>query len=87
MVGMYKGLAGGGCAIRIALIDKYPNHAAFKHVQEQCGGGVDFLKDPVDATEVPPHLSGLRILFPSLHHFPPERARLTCKMRWISDVP
>ena len=33
------------------------------------------MEDSVDATAVPPHLSGFRTLFASLHHFRPQVAR------------
>jgi hypothetical protein len=68
-------LAAIGCPVRITLSDKYPNLAAFQHARARSGGGVDFIADSVDATAVPPELAGLRTLFASLHHFPPDMAR------------
>ena len=75
IVGIHRKLDEVGCSVRITLTDKYPNHAAFEYARKHSGGGVDFLEDSVDATAVPPHLSGFRTLFASLHHFRPQVAR------------
>jgi hypothetical protein len=37
---------------------------------------IHFLRDSVDATQIPGHLKGLRTLFSSFHHLNPEEARL-----------
>lgn len=75
VVGIRKKVVEAGCEVTVTLTDKYPNHAAFRYARERSGGGVVFLEDSVDATAVPPHLSGFRTLFASLHHFRPEIAR------------
>jgi hypothetical protein len=61
--------------VPVILTDKYPNIDAFKRVQEQSEGRVDFSAESVDATNVPAHLRGVRTLFTSFHHFPPPLAR------------
>lgn len=75
VVGVYQRLIEAGCEVEFTLTDKFPNLAAFEYARKRSGGDVDFIEDPVDATSVPPHLSGLRTLFASLHHFRPEMAR------------
>ena len=75
VVAIYKELVKSGLAIRVTLTDKFPNLSAFKYASERTNGGVDFLEEPVDATAVPPHLSGFRTMFLTLHHFRPEMVR------------
>lgn len=61
--------------VRVLLTDKYPNVAALERARAAASGHVDFHAEPVDATRVPPALAGVRTLFSSFHHFPPEVAR------------
>ena len=72
---LQKRLAADGCAVRVTLTDRFPNRPAFARARWQSRGGVDFSDEPVDATAVPPHLSGFRTLFASFHHFRPEAAQ------------
>jgi hypothetical protein len=74
-VAIYEELVRSGCAVRITLTDKFPNLPAFNRARERFNGGVDFLEEPIDATAVPPNLSGLRTMFAALHHFRPEMVR------------
>jgi hypothetical protein len=59
----------------ILLTDKYPNLEAFQAADESGGGVIGFVAGPVDATDVPPSLTGFRTLFTSFHHFRPAQAR------------
>jgi hypothetical protein len=63
-----------GRRIPVLLTDKYPNLDAFRRVRDESGGRVGFIEESVDATNVPEQLSGVRTLFSSFHHFPPDRA-------------
>jgi len=59
-----------GKTVSVTLTDLYPNPAAVP-------GGISVLKywpEPVDATRVPPSLSGVRTMFASFHHFEPRAA-------------
>lgn len=76
VLAIQKQLAESGCHVRVLLTDKYPNRAAFRYAQERSGGTVNFVEEPVDATEAPPLLKGFRTLFASLHHLRPELARM-----------
>jgi hypothetical protein len=68
-------LAEQGVEVTATLTDFYPNAEDFEHLCAASGGRLAFVRDPVDATAVPPSLSGLRTLFNALHHFRPEAAR------------
>jgi hypothetical protein len=67
-------LAAGG-EVRVELTDLYPNLEAFQVAARRSGGRIGFRGAPVDATDVPRELDGVRTLFNGFHHFPPERAR------------
>ena|SRR5271168_2277961 len=61
--------------LEITLTDKYPNLEAFRNVVTACGPCVSFCADSVDAMAVPNDLAGVRTMFTSFHHFPPEEAQ------------
>jgi hypothetical protein len=61
--------------LQVLLTDKYPNLGAFENVKAASGGRINFYAAPVDAMKVPEELQGLRTMFTSFHHFPPEEAR------------
>jgi len=67
-------LKGEADAFRVALTDKYPNHAAFEIAQARCEIPITFCERSVDARNVPCELDGFRTLFTSFHHFPPHEA-------------
>jgi hypothetical protein len=61
--------------LQILLTDKYPNLRAFENVKAASGNRIDFYPASVDAMRVPEELQGLRTMFTSFHHFPPDEAR------------
>lgn len=61
--------------LQVLLTDKYPNLRAFENVKAASGNRIKFYPAPVDAMKVPEELQGLRTMFTSFHHFPPEEAR------------
>lgn len=65
----------GGPAVRVRLCDLYPNHAAYARLHRLSGGRIAAEPGAIDATAVPPRLTGFRTLFTALHHFPPDTAR------------
>lgn len=65
----------GRAALRVQLTDYYPNRAAFARLRELSGGAIEGAIEPVDATDVPPHLAGFLTMFTALHHFRPAVAR------------
>jgi len=63
-----------GLEVSICLTDLHPNRTALARIN-RAGLPVRYLEQPVDATDVPQHLAGLRTLFAGFHHMPPEAAR------------
>ncbi|HEU0300915.1 MAG TPA: hypothetical protein VFR37_15745 [Longimicrobium sp.] len=61
--------------VQVRLTDRYPNREAFEQAGERTGGRLAFHPDPVDATALPPGLTGFRTLFTAFHHFRPAEAR------------
>lgn len=61
--------------VQVWLTDKYPNLTAFRSVSASSDHLITFYPEPVDAMKVPGALKGLRTMFTSFHHFPPEDAR------------
>ncbi len=68
-------LAARGRPVSVLLTDRYPNVRAFAHAAEGSEGRVSGRAEPVDATSVPPELTGFRTIFNAFHHFPPDVAR------------
>lgn len=60
--------------LKIILSDYYPNIDAFKSLKLQQPDVFEYVKDPVDAKNVPKYLKGFRTQFLSLHHFKPKDA-------------
>ncbi|WP_215225546.1 hypothetical protein [Echinicola shivajiensis] len=60
--------------LKIWISDYYPNWEAFERVKQQTTN-IDYVKNPVDARDVPDELNGLRTLFLSFHHFKPDDAK------------
>jgi hypothetical protein len=67
--------AGDSSSLQIWLTDKYPNLEAFQSISASSDHNISFYPEPVDAMKVPVALKGLRTMFTSFHHFPPEDAR------------
>jgi hypothetical protein len=67
--------AAGSADLQVWLTDKYPNLEAFESVSASSHHHINFYPEPVDAMKVPRALKGLRTMFTSFHHFPPEDAR------------
>ena len=63
-----------GEPIRVTLSDLYPNIGAYEYLQAQSDGLIDYIASPVDATKVPPQITGPRTMFSSFHHFKPNQA-------------
>jgi len=57
------------------LSDLYPNLEAFADIQRLSGGVVDFRAAPLDATQLPPDLTGFITIFNGFHHLQPADAQ------------
>jgi hypothetical protein len=58
-----------GCKASVTLTDLYPNSRITSHSR------MSWRSEPLDATRVPPELTGVRTMFSAFHHFGPETAR------------
>jgi len=73
--------------ITITLTDKYPNFRSFEKIEKEYPGKINSITQPVDATEIPSSLKGLRTFFSSFHHFKPEHAAKILEDAVKNDVP
>ncbi len=68
-------LSSRGTEVHAWLSDFYPNVGSLARVSARSAGRIDWLREPVDAMQVPRQLAGLRTIFNAFHHFRPEVAR------------
>lgn len=61
-----------GAPIEVLLTDKFPNERAAARLAGL--PGLSYHPEPVDATQVPQELDGVRTIIDGLHHFPPQLA-------------
>lgn len=61
---------------RFVLTDLYPRVDAWEEARAEHPDHIDFVAEPVDATNIPEHLSTgrVRVIINALHHFPPHLA-------------
>ncbi len=59
---------------KLILTDKFPNVERFNQLKHKFKH-INFVEKSVDATNVDKNLKGMRTLFTSFHHFPPESAK------------
>jgi hypothetical protein len=72
---VWRSLRRQGCLqVRVLLTDLYPQPAAWADIRQRTEGNISAELEPVDATAVPPHLPGFRVIFSAFHHFPPAGA-------------
>jgi len=71
-----EALAADQISVQFTLTDKYPNIPAFERLSSRNPAGIRYIAAPVDATDVPENVTGLRTMFNAFHHFAPEPARL-----------
>ncbi|MCI0716471.1 MAG: class I SAM-dependent methyltransferase [Chlorobi bacterium] len=76
-----------GKQIKMTLSDKYPNLTAFEQIKTSTGGKVDYIKESVDALNVPQNIKAMRTLFSSFHHFKPEDAKSILKSAVTNEIP
>jgi hypothetical protein len=68
-----KELGETGFAVRVTLTDLFPESNAGLFIQDD-QNPIGYWPEPVDAANVPPSLRGIRTMFASFHHLPPQRA-------------
>ncbi len=64
-----------GVDLPVCLTDYDPNVEALERVQKRSGGAVTYHAEPVDATQVPAEMTGLRTMFQAFHHLRADQAR------------
>jgi hypothetical protein len=74
VLAIYEALVANEIHVQFTLTDKYPNITAFQHHSSQYPSEIQYSVDPVDATDVPTNLVGLRTMFNAFHHFAPQTA-------------
>lgn|GEM_PF-34478 len=72
---LQRALRDDGVGVDVVLTDLYPNHGAFDAAGARGQGTVTAVLHPVDATDVPDGLVGVRTMFNALHHLRPNAAR------------
>ena len=60
--------------LQLVLTDLYPNPSTADRLRADTGADVRHHARPVDATDVPSDLRGVRTIFSALHHFRPDAA-------------
>ncbi|MGD8861446.1 MAG: hypothetical protein PVI30_15665 [Myxococcales bacterium] len=66
-----------GAPVHVTLSDLRPNERAARVLEAQGDGRLRYLREPVDASNPPPALPGVRSMFAFFHHLPPAAARET----------
>lgn len=79
VLAIYEGLMTDGAAVQFTLTDKYPNVGAFRRLSTLHPGGITYIADSIDATQVPQDLMGFRTMFNAFHHFAPASGRAVLK--------
>lgn len=64
-----------GEPVPILLTDLYPHHSAADGGKAATTAPIRLLATPIDATQLPAEVTGLRTLFTAFHHFPSARAQ------------
>ncbi len=77
--GPWAQLVEGGWNTPIKLTDKFPSPEAAMRMFAGSKSDIEYVKEPVDATDVPAHLDGVRTIFTGFHHFELSNAQLILK--------
>jgi len=76
VLAIYEALAADEIHVHLTLTDKFPNTTAFQRLSSQYPSDIQYIVGPVDATNAPKNLVGLRTMFNAFHHFAKTSARL-----------
>lgn len=60
---------------KLVLTDLYPNKKTIDSIPAEFKEKVEYITEPVDATDVPASLKGVRTFFGSFHHMRPQQAK------------
>jgi len=87
VLGVYEALANDGMRVTFTLTDRFPHITAFRDLTALHPSGILYSTDPVDATQVPAKLLGLRTMFNAFHHFAPAEAHSVLKSAVEAEQP
>jgi hypothetical protein len=76
-----------GTAVRVMLTDLHPNLDAVARAARQSRGAIRGHAEPVDATDVPVDLRGVRTMFTALHHLPPDAVHQVMRAASVAHEP
>lgn len=76
-----------GRVIKVTLSDKYPNIEPYEILKKNSNGGLDYIRESVDAMHVPPNLKGIRTMFSAFHHFRPNEAKAILQDAVNNNIP
>ena len=74
-LGLRPQLARHGADVSVLFTDRYPNVTALRRATDMEPARAEFSAESVDATALPPGLTGFRTMFTAFHHFRPTDAR------------
>jgi len=87
LLGIQQEFEAVGWSFNAVVTDKFPNVNSMSEIRSKSGGVIDARLTSIDATAVPPDLTGLRTLFNSFHHFQPREAELILKDAYDARQP
>ena len=76
-----------GKVIKLTMSDKYPNIEPYELLKKISNGGLDYIKDSVNALNVPKDFNGIRTMFSALHHFKPEQVKEILRDAVVNNSP
>jgi hypothetical protein len=65
----------GAKPVEVFLSDKFPSAATLADAAPLAANQIYFVRESVDATQIPEHMNGFRTIFSAFHHFNPSEAR------------
>ncbi len=71
----YKQFQKENFKIQITFTDKFPNIETINKIYP-FSEDISYVKESIDAADLPPSLKGMRTLFTSFHHFSPAQAKM-----------
>jgi hypothetical protein len=75
MLQLLDQLWAGGTRATAVLTDLHPQVEGWKALSARSNGRLSYIEPPVDATQVPKGLVGMRTIFDGLHHLKPAQVR------------
>jgi hypothetical protein len=76
-----------GKEIKITLSDKYPNIVPYEILKNNSNGGLQYVKESIDALHVPKEFKGIRTMFSALHHFKPDQVKYILNDAVLNNKP